>query len=213
MGRIFSPEGELQDTLILIANLAVISLLTAFTLFPFITAGAAMAGAYGAAATARDAGTRQTVAAFGRAFKAGLGRATLWWLGCLALMCLGVIELFWLGDSGGALADAMIALLLSAGIIILGITYWAIWGLVQESRPLRQLAPWAVVCFFRYLPRSLAAIAIASLPWVAWAFGPVWGGRAAGISLVFGLGLIAYTHHALFHSVEGESADPSAAQL
>ncbi|MDO5724470.1 MAG: hypothetical protein Q4P33_08780, partial [Flaviflexus sp.] len=112
----------------------------------------------------------------------------------------------WLGDSGGALADAMIGLLLSAGIIILGITYWAIWGLVQAPRPLRQLAAWAVLSFFHHLPRSLAALAIAALPWAAWAFGPEWGGRAAGICLVFGLGLIAYTHHALFDSAEGQAA-------
>ncbi|MDO5724469.1 MAG: hypothetical protein Q4P33_08775, partial [Flaviflexus sp.] len=112
MSRIFSPEGELQDTLILIANLAVISLLTSLAILPFVTLGAALSGAYGAAAIAREAGTRQTVAAFARAFKAGLGRATAWWLGSLALMCLGVIELIWLGDSGGALADAMIGLLL-----------------------------------------------------------------------------------------------------
>lgn len=205
MGRIFSPEGELQDTLILIANLAVISLLTAFALVPMVTFGAALSGAYGAAAIARDAGTRQIVATFGRGFAAGLGRATGWWLGCLALLVLGIVELIWLGDSEGPLADAMTALLLSASVIILGVTYWAIWGLVQAPRPLRELAPWAVLSFFRHLPRSLAALAIAALPSVAWAFGPEWGGRAAGICLVFGLGLIAYTHHALFDSAEGEA--------
>lgn len=199
--RSFSFDSRFYQALALAGELVLVNLVMVVAMVPGVTAGAAVAACFVVCFAILSGDAAQPVRRFVDAFVRLFVPATLLWLGMVGLALLLGWEWRVVGQfrSGTAMLVVHAVIGLVAGLLaVVGVWCWPIMarrfaaaGRV-ETAAILPLARAALLAGLRYLPRTLAALAVTAGPL---AFGlalPGLGVRLVFWYLVIGLSLACY---------------------
>lgn len=166
-----SPDSWFMKCLTRAADLILLNILFLLTSVPIVTIGASAAALYTVIfpmGTVRDKGA---IRAYLAAFKENFKKATLAWLGLLAVLVILIADYFLMLKLPGAMGLAAIFPVVL--MIILGMTLSYLFPLMSQfDNTLKESVKNALILSLGSLPRAVLILAINVFPWALLVFKP-----------------------------------------
>lgn len=198
-----NPESGLYQSLALAADIVVVNVLMILTSLPLLTAGASFRAAnYVIAQLVEEEGS-QPARTFLTQFTKHVKTSTLWWLIAVLLGSLGLLEWLMLDavEVGANVDFAFRAGLMSAALIIAGISLWFFYFEATRPRDFTTTFTDSALAALRFLPRTLVGVAMLALPVALAVVVPERWFAIVGFYLIIGLALPLYLFQLLVRHV------------
>ncbi|QOQ38575.1 DUF624 domain-containing protein [Trueperella pecoris] len=198
-----NPESGLYQSLALAADIVVVNVLMILTSLPLLTAGASFRAAnYVIAQLVQEEGS-QPARTFLTQFTKHVKTSTLWWLITVLLGSLGLLEWLMLDavEVGANVDFAFRAGLMSAALIVAGISLWLFYFEAKRPRNFTTAFTNSALAALRFLPRTLVGVTMLALPAALAVVVPERWFAIVGFYLIIGLALTLYLFQLLVRHV------------
>lgn len=198
-----NPESGLYQSLALAADIVVVNVLMILTSLPLLTAGASFRAAnYVIAQLVEEEGS-QPARTFLTQFTKHVKTSTLWWLIAVLLGSLGLLEWLMLDavEVGANVDFAFRAGLMSAALIVAGISLWLFYFEAKRPRNFTTAFTNSALAALRFLPRTLVGVTMLALPVALAVVVPERRFAIVGFYLIIGLALTLYLFQLLVRHV------------
>lgn len=198
-----NPESGLYQSLALAADIIVVNVLMILTSLPILTAGASFRAANYVISQLIEEEGSQPARTFLTQFTKHVKASTLWWLIAVLLGSLGLLEWLMLDAvEVGANADfAFRAGLMSAALIVAGISLWFFYFEAKRPRDFTTTFTDSALAALRFLPRTLVGVTMLALPAALAVVVPERWFAIVGFYLIIGLALTLYLFQLLVRHV------------
>ena len=156
-----APDTKFYNGLVAVTEAIIINVLFVLFCLPVITVGASVAGAHAALLQQLREEGSSPAKTFWNTFKETFWRATISWLLILVFLLLAAWEIWAIGRMDLGLAGTIATVLSITGtILILGFAVWYFPYISQYKAPIGSATKRSALLAFRYLPRTLLALAL-----------------------------------------------------